>query len=103
MYIFLFQVVIPPDQLLPIDTTAYHFFAANGLLKEITVCVKQGFDLSVKTPSHIKERPQATALHLAAQGGHAQICDLLLETNQLTVDDVDFHLMTPLHYAAMHG
>lgn len=40
VYIFLFQVVIPPDQLLPIDTSAYHFFAANGLLKEITVCVK---------------------------------------------------------------
>ena len=57
----------------------------------------------MKTPARIKERPSASALHLAAQGGHSKICDLLLETKQLTVDDTDLNLMTPLHYAAMHS
>ena len=28
VYIFLYQAIIPPDHLLPIGTSAYHFFAS---------------------------------------------------------------------------
>ena len=40
MYIFLYQAVIPPDQMLPLGTSAYHFFASQGMMRELMVCIK---------------------------------------------------------------
>ena len=80
MYIFLYQAVIPPDQMLPLGTSAYHFFASQGMIRELMVCIKQGIDLNTKTPSSMEERPAASALHLAAKNARTQVCALLLET-----------------------
>ncbi|CAL4163460.1 unnamed protein product, partial [Meganyctiphanes norvegica] len=44
-----------------------------------------------------------TALHLAAMEGNIQICRLLVDKNQLSVNKLNKAGKTPLHLAAIHG
>lgn len=54
-----------------------------------------------KAPSD-EARPSATALHIAAELGHANLIDLLIG-NGYRVDSQDIHGNTPLHLASRNG
>lgn len=50
------------------------------------------------------KRPgKKTPLHAAAQHGHTEVIEWLIEDHKCPVDVPDFSLMRPLHYAAMKG
>lgn len=45
----------------------------------------------------------STALHAAAQGGHTDVCEMLLKHSRKLVDIPDSEGQTPLHYASKWG
>ncbi|KGO51644.1 hypothetical protein PEX2_007200 [Penicillium expansum] len=63
-------------------------------LKTVRMLVAAGADI------HCRTKWKASVLHLAAEAGKIKTFKWILDNSNLTIDDLDCHNWTPLHFAA---
>ena len=74
-----------------------HYCAENGSYELFTYLVQSGSDVYLKT------NEGKSCLHLAADGGHIDICRILLEKYTFDIHQKDQFGKSPLHYSATNG
>ena len=74
-----------------------HYCAENGSYELFKYLVQSGSDVYLKT------NEGKSCLHLAADGGHIDICRILLEKYTFDIHQKDQFGKSPLHYSATNG
>jgi ankyrin repeat protein len=72
--------------------------AGSGNRAQVQRCLQDG-----ASPAAEHGRHHRTPLHAAAEGGHVEVVQLLLDDQRVFVDTQDFNGCTPLHLACANG
>lgn len=102
----LLEQALDPATKIKLQTTALHYAAGAGLSKQVEVFLKEGVNATM-------EENGTTALQKAAEGGHVDVVQMLLENNKTTERDWNSVLYSAakagqktvlcLHYATYAG
>jgi len=67
--VVIFQTLISPETPMMNGLSAFHNFVEQGKTKEVLICIKQGIEVGLKTPSSARF-PESNALHIASINDH---------------------------------